>query len=55
MKNLFLVFAHILTTIAKVLTPDGVKALVAKSPKQQLLVINRSRLRAPNLTPVHGE
>ena len=53
MKNLFFVFAHILATIAKVLTPGGTKSLVSENLllKQQLLIINRSRLRAPNRTP----
>ncbi len=53
MPTLFLLFAHILATIAKLLRPGGAKALVSENLilKQQLLVINRSRLRAPNLTP----
>ncbi len=52
MENLFVVFAHILTTISKLLTPSGAKALVSENLflKRQLLIINRSRLRAPNLT-----
>jgi hypothetical protein len=52
MPTLFLLFAHILATIAKLLRPGGAKALVSENLilKQQLLVINRSRLRAPNLT-----
>ena len=54
MENLFVVFAHILATIAKLLSPGGAKALVSENLllKQQLLVINRSRLRAPKLTPL---
>ena len=54
MKTLFLVFAHILATIAKLLRPGGAKALVAENLllKQQFLIISRSRLRAPNLTPL---
>ena len=54
MENLFVVFAHILATIAKLLMLGGAKALVSENLllKQQLLVINRSRLRAPNLTPL---
>ena len=53
MENLFVVFAHILTAIAKLLRPGGARALVAENLvlKQQLLIINRFRLRAPNLTP----
>ena len=46
--------AHLLTTLAKLLGPGGAKAIVADSllTKQQLLIINRSRRRAPNLTPI---
>ncbi|MFC1492289.1 helix-turn-helix domain-containing protein, partial [Nitrospinota bacterium] len=53
MKNLFLVFAHILAAIAKLLRPGGARALVSENLllKKQLLIINRSRKRAPNLTP----
>ena len=41
-------------TLAKLLGPGGAKTIVADSllMKQQLLIINRSRRRAPNLTPV---
>jgi transposase InsO family protein len=53
MKIQFLLFAHILATFAKLLSPGGAKALVSENLllKQQLLVIERSRKRAPNLTP----
>ena len=45
--------AHLLATLATLLGPGGAKAIVADSllMKQQLLIINRSRRRAPNLTP----
>lgn len=54
MKDLLVLLAHLLTTIAKLLGPGGARAIVADSllMKQQLIVINRSRRRAPNLTPV---
>ena len=54
MKNLLVLLAHLLTTIAKLLGPGGARAIVADSllMKQQLLVINRSRKRAPNLTAI---
>jgi putative transposase len=54
MKNLLLLLAHFLTTLAKLLGPGGARAIVADSllMKQQLLIINRSRQRAPNLTPI---
>ena len=47
-------FAHLLTTVAKLLGAGGAKAIVADSllMKQQLLIINRSRRRAPNLTAI---
>ena len=52
MKDLLLLLAHLLTTLAKLLGPGGAKAIVADSlpMKQQLLVINRSRRRAPNFS-----
>ena len=51
MKNLLLLLAHLLTTLARVIKPGGVRAVVAENLllKQQLLVLNRSRHRAPNL------
>ena len=54
MKDLLVLLAHLLTTIAKLLGPGGAKAIVADSllMKQQLLTINRSRRRAPNLMPI---
>jgi hypothetical protein len=52
MKDLLILLAHLLTTVAKLLGPGGARAVVADSllMKQQLLVIHRSRRRAPNLT-----
>ena len=54
MPTLILNFTHIMATIARLLRPDGAKALVAENLllKKQLLIINRSRNRAPNLSPV---
>jgi putative transposase len=54
MKNLLLMLAHLLATLAKLLGPGGDRAIVADSllMKQQLLIINRSRRRAPNLTVI---
>ena len=45
MKELLILLAHLLTTVAKLLGPGGARAIVADSllMKQQLLVINRSR------------
>ena len=52
MKDLLILLAHLLTTVAKLLGPGGARAVVADSllMKQQLLVIHRSRRRAPNLS-----
>ena len=53
MKDLLLLLAHLLSTIAKLLGPGGAKTVVAQSllMKQQLLIVNRSRRRAPRLSP----
>jgi hypothetical protein len=52
MKDLLILLAHLLTTFAKLLETGGARAVVADSllMKQQLLVISRSRRRAPNLS-----
>ena len=55
MRDLFLLIAHLLTTVATLLGPGGARAVVANSllMKQQLLIINRDRKRAPSLTPLN--
>jgi hypothetical protein len=52
MKDLLVLLVHLLTTVAKLLGPGGSRAIVADSllMKQQLLIVNRSRQRAPNLS-----
>jgi putative transposase len=52
MKDLLILLIHLLTTIARLLEPGGAKAIVADSLiiKQQLLIMNRARRRAPNLS-----
>ena len=52
MKEALILLAHFLRTIARLLPPGGARAVVAESilMKQQLLVLNRSRRRAPNLS-----
>jgi putative transposase len=51
MRDLFILFIHLLTTVARLASPDGVRSVVAESllVKHQLLILNRSRHRAPNL------
>jgi hypothetical protein len=53
MKSVLLLFAHFLTTLARLLGPGGMKAVLAENLliKHQLLVLNRSRQRAPALSP----
>ena len=52
MKDLLILLAHLLTTVAKLLGPGGAKVIVADSllMKQQLLIMSRDRRRAPNLS-----
>jgi putative transposase len=52
MKDLLILLVHLLTLIAKLLGPGGAKTIVADSllMKRQLLIMNRARQRAPNLT-----
>ena len=54
MKALFLLLMHLLITLTRLLKPGGTKAIVAENLllRQQLLVMNRSRQRAPNLSTV---
>lgn len=44
-------FLHLLSTVARLAGPGGARSVVAESLllKQQLLILNRSRKRAPNL------
>ena len=52
MRELLILAIHLLVTVAKLLRPGGIRALAAESLllKHQLLISNRSRHRAPNLT-----
>ena len=52
MRDLLLLAIHLLLTLAKLLRPGGVRALAAESLllKHQLVISNRCRQRAPNLT-----
>ena len=51
MRDLAVLFLHLLTTVARLAGPGGARALVAESMlvKHQLLILNRSRKRSPNL------
>jgi putative transposase len=52
MRDLLLLAIHLLVTLAKLLRPGGARAVVAESLllKHQLVIINRSRQRAANLS-----
>jgi len=51
-KDLLILLTHLLTRVAKLLGAGGARPVVADSllMKQKLLVIHRSRRRAPNLS-----
>ena len=52
MRDLVVLFIHLIVTLAKLLRPGGVNAVVAESllMKHQLQISDRHRRRAPNLT-----
>jgi putative transposase len=51
MRDLIILFIHAVATLMRVARHGGVRAVVAESilAKHQLLILNRSRRRAPNL------
>jgi hypothetical protein len=51
MRDLAILFIHLIATFARLLGPGGMRSVVAESVlvKQQLLILNRSRQRLPNL------
>src|ERR1700730_15082792 len=51
MRDLAVLFLHLLATVARLAASGGARAVVAESVliKQQLLILNRSRKRSPNL------
>ncbi len=51
MRDLVILFVHLLTTVARLAGRGGVRSVVAESilVKHQLLILNRSRQRAPSL------
>jgi hypothetical protein len=51
MRDLAVLFVHLVATIARLAGPGGGRSVVAESVlvKQQLLILNRSRHRSPNL------
>ena len=53
MRDVAILFIHLLVTIARLFGPGGTRSIVAESllVKHQLLIVNRSRARAPDLRP----
>lgn len=51
MRDLAVLFLHLLATVARLAGPGGARSIVAESVlvKHQLLILNRSRKRSPNL------
>ena len=54
MLDLVVLFLHLLVTVARLAGPGGARSIVAESllVKHQLLILNRSRKRSPNLRTV---
>ena len=52
MRHLVILLVHLITAVLRLVRPGGVRAVVAESvlAKHQLLIFDRSRRRAPNLT-----
>jgi putative transposase len=50
-RDLVILFLHLLATLARLAGPGGARSVVAESVlvKQQLLILNRSRKRSPHL------
>lgn len=51
MRDLVILFVHLIVTVARLARPGGLRSVVAESAlvRYQLLVLNRGRKRAPNL------
>jgi hypothetical protein len=55
MRDLALLFIHPIVTVARLFEPGGTQSIVAESllVKYQLLTVNRSGARAPDLRPTN--
>ena len=51
MRDLLLLFVHLLVTVIRFVRPGGLRSILAESVllRHQLLILNRGRKRAPNL------
>ena len=51
MRDLIVLLVHLITIVFRLVRPGGLRSVVAESVliKHQLLIVNRTRRRAPNL------
>lgn len=51
MRNIVILLVHLLVTLVRLTRPSGVRSVIAESVmiRHQLLILNRSRQRSPNL------
>ena len=51
MRDVLILLVHLIVTLIRLARPGGIRAVVAESVlvKHQLVILNRSRKRAPNL------
>ena len=51
MRDVLILFIHLIVTLARLARPRGLRSVVAESMlvKHQLLILHRGRKRAPNL------
>ena len=51
MYDILVIFVHLIVTVVRLIKPGGLRAVVAESvlTRHQILILNRSRKRAPNL------
>ena len=51
MSDIFALFLHVIVTVIRLMKPGGLRSVVVESTlvRHQLLILNRSRKRAPNL------
>ncbi len=54
MRDLAILFIHLIVAITRLIGPGGTRSVVAESliVKHQLVILNRGRDRAPNLRPM---
>src|SRR5436305_11561520 len=53
MRDVLILFVHLIVTVVRLAGPGGLRSVVAESAlvRHQLLILNRGRKRAPNLRP----